>query len=160
MQLLGQTFATSMPNWMTSAFFDPENERNQLTSHMYQESDDVRTLRSLSNLHLVDFIQLTLKGTEGFDKAMNHLQDTKMADYFKKYLVFLSGDWPARFFTRKIIYSKLHKDNANQPNASDPADPLLSFIPLLGPLHIAFMQLRMSSLRLALSSEKCMWVYF
>ena len=60
-----------------------------------------------------------------------------MADYLKKYLVFLPGDWPAQFFTPKIIYSKLHKDNANQPNTSGPDDPLLSFIPLLGPLHIA-----------------------
>ena len=55
-----------------------------------------------------------------------------MADYLKKYLVFLPGDWPAQFFTQKIIYSKVHKDNANQPNASGPDD-----VPLLGPLHIA-----------------------
>ena len=132
MQRLGQTFANSMPNWMTSSFFDPKTEKNRLTAHMYKESDDVRTLRSMENLHLVDFVELTLKGTEGFEKAINNLLDTKLADYMKKYIVFLPGDWPAQFFFRKIIYSKLNKENGQNLT-----DPLLSLIPLLGPLHVS-----------------------
>ena len=41
---LGQTFATAMPDWVHSSFFDPNMEKHRLTAHMYQQSDDVRTM--------------------------------------------------------------------------------------------------------------------
>ena len=101
--------------------------KQRLSTHMYQQSDDVRTLRSLDNLHLIDFIELTLKGNDGFETAMNNLLKYNMADYMKKYLVLLPGDWPAQFFMRRVIYRKL----------ADIEDPLLSLVPILGALHVS-----------------------
>ena len=101
-------------------------EKQRLSTHMYQQSDDVHTLRSLDNLHLIDFIELTLKGNDGFETAMNNLLKSNLADYMKKYLVLLPRDWPAQFFMCRVIYRKL----------ADIEDPLLSLVPILGALHV------------------------
>ena len=138
MEQLSGMFANNMPNWLTSAFFDPDMERKRLETHMYQQSDDVRTMRSMENLHLLDFIELPLKGVTGFQAAIENLLNTKLADYMKKYIVPIPGDWPAQFFTRKIIYSKLYKDRQMCTQSSvNTSDPLLSLVPILGPLHIS-----------------------
>ena len=106
MEQLSDTFANNMPNWLTSAFFDPDMERKRLAIHMYQQSDDVRTMRFMDNLHLLHFIELPLKVVTGFQAAIENLLNTKVADYIKKHIVPIPGDWPAHF----IIHSKLYKD--------------------------------------------------
>ena len=72
MQRIAGPFASTMPYWIGTSFFYPEMEKQRLSTHMYQQSDDVRTLRSLNNLHLIDFIELTLKGNDGFETAINN----------------------------------------------------------------------------------------
>ena len=44
----------------------------------------------------IGFIEL--KGNDRFKTAMNNLLKSNLADYMKKYLVLLPGDWPAQFF--------------------------------------------------------------
>ena len=84
MQRIAESFASTMPDWIRTSFFDPEMEKQRLSTHMYQQSDDISTLRSLDNLHLIDFIELTLKGNDGFETAMNNLLKSNLADYMKK----------------------------------------------------------------------------
>ena len=112
MQRIAESFASTMPDWIRTSFFDPEMEKQRLSTHMYQQSDDVRTLRSLDNLHLIDFIELTLKGNDGFETVMNNLLKSNLADYMKKYLVLLPRDWPAQLcaelFTGNLQILKIH----------------------------------------------------
>ena len=124
---LGQTFATAMPDWVRSSLFDPNMEKHRLTAHMYQQPDDVRMMRSMENLYLVDFIELTLKDTDAFETALTNLLKTMLADYMQKYVMLIPGDWPAQFFMRKIIYKRLKNSS----------DPLLTLVPILGALHVS-----------------------
>ena len=62
-----------------------------------------------------------MKGNDGFETAMNNLLKSNLADYTKKYLVLLPGDWPRQFFMCRIIYRK----------HADIEDPLLSLVPIL-----------------------------
>ena len=59
---LSFTYASAMSDAMTTAFFDPITVRHRLATHQYKESDDVRTLRRLDNLYLIDFKECRLEG--------------------------------------------------------------------------------------------------
>jgi len=58
---IAKTYATSMPDWLTPAFFDPELQWQRINTEKYCESDNVRTMRKMDNLHLVQFVELRLK---------------------------------------------------------------------------------------------------
>ena len=135
---LSDSFASVMPDWIRTTFFDAAMERVRLSAHMYQQSDGARTMRSLDNLYLLDFIELSLKGTSGFQKALDNLLETTMADYMEQYFVLIPGDWPAQFFMRKIIYNTITNQNNGQDcdSSSMNRDLLTSLIPILGPLHV------------------------
>jgi hypothetical protein len=44
MSKLATTYASTMPNWMTREFFQPESERNRISVHEYCESASIRTM--------------------------------------------------------------------------------------------------------------------
>lgn len=93
-----------MPDWLTEAFFNPELERQRINIHQYCDNDDVRTMRRMDDLHLLDFIELRLKSKADFDASYNVIMSTGLAAYMKKFLVFQPGDWPCQFYSRQIIY--------------------------------------------------------
>ena len=70
-----------MPDWIRTTSFHAAMERVRLSAHIYQRSDDVRTMRSLDNLYLLDYIELSLKGTSGFQKVLDNLLETTMTLY-------------------------------------------------------------------------------
>ena len=49
------TYSDTMPNWLMEAFFDPKMTTQRLNTHEYQQSENVRKLRSMENLYLIDF---------------------------------------------------------------------------------------------------------
>ena len=106
MHNLAMTYCDRMPEWFGTQFFSPEAERHRLYAHMYRESDNVRKMRCLDNVHLVDFVNLPLKSTTDFETALEILRRTSMGEYMSKYALPIPGDWPAQFHVRKAVYSK------------------------------------------------------
>ena len=54
MELLCDTFANVMSAWAREAFFDPQNERSRLQIHNYANSENIRDLRSMDNVELLE----------------------------------------------------------------------------------------------------------
>ena len=87
-----------MPDWLTQAFFNPEFERHRINIHQYCDSDNVRTMRKMDDLHLLDFVELRLKSKGDCDSAYDVAVHTGLAAYLKKFIVFQPGDWPCQFY--------------------------------------------------------------
>ena len=130
---LANTFATSMPE-LTAEFFDPLMERERLEAHDYCASADVRHLRKFDNVYLIDFLKLTLKSKQDYQAALDTVCKSKLKEYCSQFIVMFPGDYPSQFYPRKIIFEQL-KQYVSKPDNTD-ISPLLSIIPMIGPLHI------------------------
>ncbi|XP_015755582.1 PREDICTED: uncharacterized protein LOC107335130 isoform X2 [Acropora digitifera] len=115
MHNISNSYASVMPNWLTESFFSPELERQRINIHQYCDNDNVRTMRKMDDLHLLDFIELRLKSKTDFDAAYDVIMSTGVAAYMKKFLIFQPGDWPCQFYSRQIIYESLKKYISSQP---------------------------------------------
>ena len=133
MSTLANTFASCMPE-ITTEFFDPLMEREHLEAHDYCASADVRHLRKFDNVHLIDFLKLPLKSTTNY-QTLDVVCESKLKEYCSQFVVLMPGYYPSQFHPRKIIYDLLLKCLI-QPNDNTPVSPLLSIIPMIGPLHI------------------------
>ncbi|CAB4023398.1 Hypothetical predicted protein [Paramuricea clavata] len=58
--LLSNSYASTMPNWLTTRFFTPDLERHILEEHGYGDESGVRMMRTMDDLHLIDFVELQL----------------------------------------------------------------------------------------------------
>ena len=134
MSKLAHTFASCMPE-LTTEFFDPLMERERLEAHDYCASADVRHLRKFDNVYLIDFLKLPLISTENYETALSVVTNSKLKEYCSQFLVLMPGDYPSQFHPRKIIFNLL-KQYLNQPEQNTAVSPLLSIIPMIGPLHI------------------------
>lgn len=47
---------STMPNWITREFFQPESERIRISVHEYCEGSSVRTMQQMDDLQLVEFL--------------------------------------------------------------------------------------------------------
>ena len=70
MSAMGKSFSSTMPSSFSSEFFSPETERRRLETHEYKDSENVRKLRQLENLSLLEFRELPLKSFSNFEQAM------------------------------------------------------------------------------------------
>ena len=70
----------------------------------------------MTDVHLLQFIELTLKSKKDFSAAYDIVLSTRMSDYLKKFLVIQPGDWPAQFYSRQIIYETLQKYYRSSPD--------------------------------------------
>jgi hypothetical protein len=134
MTSLVNTFATCTPE-LTAEFFDPLMERERLEAHDYCASADVRHLRKFDNVYLIDFLKLPLKSTKNYQTALDVVCSSKLKEYCSQFVVIFPGDYPSQFHPRKIIFDLL-KQYLTQPVNNAPISPLLSIIPMIGPLHI------------------------
>lgn len=125
---ISNSYASVMPDWLTKAFFNPELERHRLNIHQYCDSENVRMMRKMDDLHLLDFVELRLKSKGDFDTAYDVAMSTGLAAYLKKFTVFQPGDWPSQFYCRQIIYESLKKFVSSHPGFSD-IPPQQEFIP-------------------------------
>ena len=66
MSMLANTYSSVMPGWLTNQFFQPEIARNRLSAHDYCNNPNVRSMRRMDDLLLVDFVELSLKSKQDF----------------------------------------------------------------------------------------------
>ena len=92
MYKLAFTYSSAMPAWISKTFFNPELERHRLAVHEYNENDSVRTMRQMTDVHLLQFIELTLKSGKDISAAYDIVLSTRMPENFKKFLVIQPGD--------------------------------------------------------------------
>ena len=134
---LSHTFASCFPE-LTTSFFDPLLERKRLESHDYCASAEVTSMRKFKNVYLVDFFEHPLKSKDNYMEALHRvLSLSKLEEYLSKFAVLFPGDHPSQFYLRRIIFELLKKYMTNIAS-SEPIylEPLLSLIPMIGPLHI------------------------
>jgi len=74
-------------NWLTKAFLNPALERHRINIHQYCDSDNVRTMRKIDDLLLLDFIELKLKSKGDFGTTYDVVMSTGLAVYVKKFAV-------------------------------------------------------------------------
>ena len=55
MLLFRNSYVSVMPQWLHESFFDPKMTTQPLNTHEYQQSENVRKLRSMDNLYLLEF---------------------------------------------------------------------------------------------------------
>ena len=101
---LSFTYASTMSNAMTSHFFNPDTVRQRLETHQYKESDNVRQMRRLDNLYLVDFQECRLKNLEDYRRATTFLFTRRIREYASHYALFVLGDWPTQYYLRQLVY--------------------------------------------------------
>ena len=111
-------------------------------------------MRTMDDLHLIDFVELQLKSKDGFSQAYDTVVASGLADYLKKFVVIQPGDWPCQFYCRQLIYESLtqyqqssaasqqeHQSSSNTVencnSRSDQIPAITSLIPTMGPLHIS-----------------------
>ena len=59
MYKLAFSFSSAMPAWIRNMFFNLELARQRLAVHEYTENDSVRTMKLVTDVHLLQFIELT-----------------------------------------------------------------------------------------------------
>ena len=102
MSAMGKSFASTMPSSFSSEF-SPETER-RLETHEYKDSENVRKLRQLDNLSLLEFRELPLKSFSNFEQAMEWVTEGPLRKYLNKYVLLTPGDYPAQYYIRRAAY--------------------------------------------------------
>ena len=110
MSKLAHTYASIMPDWMTDHFVSPDMELHlqRIKTHEYCESNSARHMRKMDDVHLVDFVELELKGKEPFGIAYDVALASGLKSYLKKFVVLQPGDWPAQFYCRQLVYENTY----------------------------------------------------
>ena len=93
-QITRTSFASHMPAWMKNQFFDPENEMVRLTTHQYAKSADAQKFRKMTNLQLINFVELPLKSKDNLTLALKIICSSKMSKYLNEYYLTLPDDIP------------------------------------------------------------------
>ena len=119
-------FTQTAPQEVLAQFFNADNERRRLTTHMYGEDNNIRRHRGVQNSLLIDCVEQPLKSVFNFREAANVFLQTPLAEYLDKYCVVTPGDWPAQFYNRQIALN-----DQFQPEC------LRNIVPSMGPLHIS-----------------------
>ncbi len=126
MDSLSKTYAETMPDWVVAKYFDPEEERQRLLVHDYQQTEN-QQMRCMDNTKLVDSLELPLKSYDNVLTAVKKILSSGLEIYLNKFVAPFVGDWPMQFFVRQLVFS------------TSPSTPavLKNVIPLIGPLHIS-----------------------
>ena len=124
---LSQSYATSMPDWVISKYFDPEAERHRLLLHDYQQTE-IQTMRCMENTKLVDSLHLPLKSSEDLLTVFKHMLKSGLEIYLSNFLTPFMGDWPTQFFMRQLVYNIT---KVSLPTVCE------NVVPLIDPLHIS-----------------------
>ena len=138
MSNFSKTYASNMPDWVVAKYFDPEAERHRLAIHDYQQTE-IRQMRCMDNIKLVDSLKLPLKSYNDLLTAFNHMLSSGLEEYITHFATPFPGDWPMQFFMRQLVY-----------NTASVSLPMVckNVVPMIGPLHIS------------LNSRECVLVNF
>ena len=77
-------------------------------------------MRQMQDVHLVDFVELTLKSKDDIDAAFDIVLRTDLLEYLKHFLLPQPGDWPAEFYPRQVIFETLQKHHKYTEASSAP----------------------------------------
>ena len=127
---MSHSFVSTLPE-LAVLFFDPLMERHRLEAHDYHAATTVRSMRSFSDVHLLDFVKLPLKCRENYETALGLVLQSHLKEYLSKFIVLFPGDWPSQFYPRQIVYRACSSGGEGvSPN------PITSLVPCMGPLHV------------------------
>ena len=87
MKLLRNSYSSTMNDWATTQFFTPDLERHILEEHSYGDETGVRLMRTMEDLHLIDFVELQLKSKEVFSKAYDIALSSGLETYLRKFII-------------------------------------------------------------------------
>ena len=125
MSTLFSTFCATAPAQLNNTFFDAQQERLRLTTHMYGENNDIRLVCGVRNAYLIDCVEQDLKSLTNFGQASQIYLNTPLDEYLRHFNVLIPGDWPSQFYQWQLAYTaELHS-------------PLCSKTPTMGPLHVS-----------------------
>ena len=127
MSIISQTYASKMPDLVVVKYFDPEEERERIAIHDYQQTE-ILEMRRMDNTKLVDSLKLPLKSHNDLLTAFRHMLANGLEEYLNHFIAPFSGDWLMQFFMRQLVY--------NTSSVSLP-DICKNVVPLIGPLHIS-----------------------
>ena len=100
-------------------------------------SADIQQLRKFDNVHLIDFVKLPLQSKDSYQQALDIAIKSKLKSYLQQLHVLMPADYPGQFYCRKIVYDLLpNYCEAKKTGQSIYVNPLLSLIPMIGPLYI------------------------
>ena len=119
------SFVNTAPQVVQQQFFNPTNERQRLTTHMYGEHDNIQQLRCVNNAYLIDCVEQSLKSVADYQLAAGVYLQTPVGDYLREHCVVVPGDWPSQFYQRQMAFSPIM-----QPS-------LKNTMPSMGPLHVS-----------------------
>ncbi|RIB10066.1 hypothetical protein C2G38_2207130 [Gigaspora rosea] len=113
---------------------DDDTRLEELTVHSYDvRLKEKRSSRSMKETILVNLQKNDLHSIDAYLQAVNAVVNVpSMQQYIQKgYLIPVVADWPGQIHLRTAISCYLF--NRNLPNIND---SILSFLPIIGPLHI------------------------
>jgi len=116
-------------------FVDDETKLEELTVHSYDvRLKEKRNTRSIKNVVLVDLLQNDLHSVKAYINATNAVTSIPILNRYIKEgnVIPVVADWPGQIFLRTAISRHLVYDSS-----SGVSDEILSFLPMMGPLHIS-----------------------
>ena len=88
--------------------------------------------RHIRNSILFDFVESSLKGTDGYMNALQIVYNQEpMQGYLSNYVILVVADWPGQFFICKAIAQRVLVENENVPEF------IMSFLSIMGLLHVS-----------------------
>src|SRR5436190_9839019 len=127
-----------------------EERLENMTLHKYDARIQERCEeRKMKDTILLDFFELSLKTLGSYVDALQHVyQNPLLGGYLTNNVIPIVADWPGQLFTRQAITLCLQNHGGSNVIPSN----VLSFIPIIGPLHI--------QLNLLESIVKTYWSFF
>ncbi len=113
---------------------DDNTKLEELTTHSYDiRLKEKRNARSMKDAILVDLQENNLHSLDAYIKAINTVTNVpSMQQYIQKgHIIPIVTDWPGQIYLKIAIsrYLCYH-------DSSKITDNILSFLPIIGPLHI------------------------
>ena len=88
---LTQSYATTMPDWVVSKYFDQEAECHRLLLHDYQQTE-IQEMRSMDNTKLIDSLHVSLKSYGDLLTVFKHMLSNGLEIYLSHFLAPFMGD--------------------------------------------------------------------
>ncbi|CAG8808686.1 12911_t:CDS:2, partial [Racocetra persica] len=125
-----------------------DKKLENMTLHKYDSRiQEQQEERKMKDTILLDFFELSLKNMDSYINALREVHKIPLLNnYLTNHVIPIVADWPGQVFTRQAI--TLHLLNRKD----DIPDSILSFVPIIGVLHI--------QLNLLESILKTYWDFF
>ena len=116
-------------------FVDDKTKLEELTVHSYDvRLKEKRSTRSIKDTVLVDLVKNNLHSIEAYINAINVVTSIPTINRYieEGNVIPVVADWPSQIYLKTAISQYLVYGNS-----SGITDNILSFLPMIGPLHIS-----------------------